>query len=102
MNIVDYISSFFKRVEAVPEQYPSVDDLVDGRAFAIKHYPLTHPVNVAPKDTLTASISEHGKKIAEFVEPINMTMTIDTCSVFRFNDALGYKCGVGAIFGQRN
>ena len=102
MNIVDYISSFFKRVEAVPEQYPSVDDLVDGRAFAIKHYPLHNPVHLAPKDTITATISEVGKEIGKFSEPINMELTVDTVSIFRFNDALGYKCGVGAVFGQRN
>jgi hypothetical protein len=29
-------------------------------------------------------------------------MVIDTISVMRFNDALGYKNAVGAVFGQRD
>lgn len=101
MSFQKFKKRFFKQVEAIPEQQPSVTELVDGRAFAIKHYPMSFPVTVIPNDTLTASISENGEKIAEFVEPINMNMTINTCSVFRFNDALGYKNAIGAIFGER-
>jgi len=95
--------NFFRRVEATPvPEKPDDSELVDGKAFTIKHYPLERPIYCCSADTLIATINENGKEIAKVEEPINMTVMVDTISTIRLNDALGYKHAFGAIFGQRN
>lgn len=101
MSIAAFIRRFFAAVEATPCPGPSPEELVDGKAFKIKHYPLKAPIHAMSSDTINASIEEDGNVIAQVSEPIHKTMTIDTISMVRFNDALGYKHAVGALFRER-
>ena len=98
----EYIKNFFSNVEATPNKPVEAHELVDGKAFTIKHYPLQRTMSVRPADRINATLREDHEVIAEVSEPINQTMTIDTISTFRFNDSLGFKHAVGVIFGQRN
>lgn len=100
--IKKFIKKFFKRVEYTPILPPSEDELVDGQAFKIKHYPLDRPMYLRPHDTLNVRLQILSEGVDETVtEKIGASMCIDTISTVRFNDALGYKHAIGALFGQR-
>lgn len=103
MSIATYIKNFFERVESTPIPKPTADELIDGKAFAIKHYLLDNgPFYATANDTLiTANICEGRNTLFSVKEKINQTMIINSVSIVRFNDALGYKNAVGAIFGER-
>jgi hypothetical protein len=101
-RLFEYFKSrFFKRVEETTVQEPTEEELVEKCAFKFKHYPLKYPLAVMSGDMIRASITEGGETIAQIEEPMNITMTVNTISVVRFNDALGYKNAVGAVFGER-
>lgn len=101
-DIATYISNFFRRIEETPILPPEQEELVEGQAFTIKHYPVSPPRYVHEDDILNISILENRTKVAEVSEKINCNLKIDTISTLRFNDALGYKHAIGALFGQRN
>lgn len=101
--IKKFIKRFFKQVEETPVLPPSEDELVDGQAFKIKHYPLKYPLHARSNDTLTITINLPSEGVDVVVEEkIGEPMYIDTISTVRFNDSLGYKHAIGALFGQRN
>ena len=101
MRIKNYIRQFFKTVAETPVPLPAQTELIDGRALVIQHYPLTHAQNVESGDLIKGQIIENRTIIAEVQEEIGAPMHIDTISVLRFNDALGFKNAVGAVFGER-
>jgi len=96
-----FLDHFFSRVSSVPVPEPSADELIDGKAFAIRHYPLEAPIYTGDFSELRAWILENGERIADIREPVSVAMRIDTISTIRFNDALGFKHAVGALFGER-
>lgn len=97
-----YREEFFRRVEAVRIKEPSAEELIDGQAFAIKHYKMKHPVVLVAGDTITGSITEDHEPVASVTEAVDRTMRVNTISSIRFNDSLGFKHAVGIIFGERN
>ena len=96
-----YLKKFFDTSKAAKEEPIEEHHLIDGKAFAIKHYPLANPCLAASGDTIRAAVRENGEVIKEVEEPITQALSINTISLFRFNDALGYKHAIGAIFGER-
>jgi hypothetical protein len=92
---------FFAEVEATPVAEPAPEELVDGKAFTIKHYSTMCTHYLVPNDVLRATISEDGEVLEQVEETINRSMTVDTISTLRFNDALGYKHAIGVLFGER-
>lgn len=99
--ISKFIRHFFNRVESTPVPEPTVTELVDGQAFKIKYYPMECPVYAMPGDKLYASVTEDGELIKKVEEDVSTSMTVDTIAIIRFNDALGFKHAIGAVFGER-
>ena len=101
--IKKFIRMFFKTIEETTVLPPSTDELIDGQAFKIKHYPLTKPVQLCARDKLIVTVHDRESK-EDFIveEEIESSIYVDTVSTIRFNDALGYKHAIGAIFGQKN
>jgi hypothetical protein len=99
--ISKFIERFFKRVEETPIIPPTEDELVDGKAFRIRHYPLDRPIPVDPTSIIQGSVYEGNELILQKTERVGVSMTVNTISMVRFNDSLGYKNAVGVIFGER-
>lgn len=104
LDLKKYLSRFFCRARSVPahELRPYKEELVEGCAFKIKHYPLKRAYHVMPGDTMNCTIREYGEEIERVEEPMTEAMLVNTIAVVRFNDSLGFKRAVGAIFGERS
>lgn len=101
--IKEFLKKFFKQVEETPVLPLSEDELVEGQAFKIKHYSLSCSKYFSPKDLLTITIYDtESNEEFKVQEEIESSIYVDTVSTIRFNDALGYKHAIGAIFGQKN
>ena len=81
-------------------QLPPEDEecMLDGKAIAVKYYPLQSPHHCLHGDVFVCSI--YGKEIVR--ETIEKSLTIDTVVTFRVKDALGLESGIGAAFGKRS
>jgi hypothetical protein len=90
---------FVRRTESV-DCAPRTEEMINGRAFSYRLYPLERPVFLNPTDTLTATVTdEHGEQ--QFSENAALACEIDTVAMFRFKDALGMVEGIGGAFGKR-
>jgi hypothetical protein len=81
-------------------QLPHEDEvcMLDGKAIAVKYYPLRQPHHCLNEDVFVCSI--YGEEIVR--EKIDKSTVIDTVVTFRVKDALGLESGIGAAFGKRS
>ena len=81
-------------------QLPPEDEecMLDGKAIAVKYYPLQSPHHCLKEDVFVCRI--YGEEIVR--EKIDKSTVIDTVVTFRVKDALGLESGIGAAFGKRS
>ena len=78
-----------------------IDIQTEGARFELTHNALKKPVFITPEDTLKVTIYEGGSPVDELYEKFGVSMQINTISILRFKDALGFKECVGVLIGER-
>ena len=105
MSGIDWIKTLFgtrsdaglgEDVMSIPPE--DAKCMLNGKAFEIKYHPLKAPRHCVATDEIVCNID--GEEVAR--ETIAQPMTIDTVATYRVKDALGFKHGVGAVFGERS
>ena len=85
--------------EDVVQRSPEDEEcMLDGKAIAVKYYPLWNPRHCLDGDVLVCHVD--GEEIAR--ETVEKSLVIDTVVTFRVKDALGLESGIGAAFGKRS
>ena len=104
MILKSYFKKFFFNCSSV-DCSPKTEEMVNGKAFQYKRYPLHSPVFVSKTDTIRATFHDMTRgcgKAEEFVveESCGISGEIDSVVIFRAIEAFGMTNVIGAAFGK--